>query len=527
MRLAPTRCAWLTIPLLTACSQDTTPGPSFPAPIHSISSNTLLDSTGLARLTTDTTPQPELGQASSYQGYTVQPLSFEVYPGFRSSAALWRPEGEGPFPGVLVLPGHFGEGKASGECQEVAHGLAARGIAALAVDMPGVEEWEVPGRQLHFDAGAHNRAVLAAAGTSALGLQIRVAQRGLDALLEVAPIDRVAATGASGGGVLAFYLALVDPRVRAVALASPVGIPRDGTSGGCFCDLLHGHAGPQPALLSALESPSLWLSELDQAAPAGLPASARWEVVQGPHSYTAAMRAIALPWLDHQLGHQPRDTAAAEQAIRQPAHTPGQALRSPVDHGAMSILELALAVGGPRDWQARTDLEQSATHSCAGDGDAIIAVGAGPEDLQALRAVGWAPCDLHLVPDETWEPRAFTAGYALVDRPAAALRQLSAELGGAPIYGTGPWAIAAAASGAPWVGRTPLHSLDQVDPVAHPAWVHVPGGWWGGLEELYGHALAMGDDPNALIEALEAARPSAAAPSAPPARPTIQGPAAP
>ncbi len=505
MARAPTLAPTLLAGAALACSPAPEPSPGTPpAPVQPEAGFDLERALGLERLASDTPLAVELGPASSYEGYTVRPLSFEPWPGFRSSAALWRPDGEGPFPGVLVLPGHFGEGKASGECQGVAHGLAARGVVALAVDMPGVEEWDSPGRQLHFEQGAHNRAAMHAAGASALGLQITLAQRGLDALLEQAPVDRVAATGASGGGVLAFYLALVDPRVRAVALASPVGIPRDGTSGGCFCDVLPGLPGPAPTLSAALQQPSLWLSELDRPAPDGLPANARWEVVEGPHSYTPAMAAIALPWLDEQLGHSPSDPASAAAALAQPPHTPGEALRSSTDQGAMTILELASSLGGPTAWSPRLDVDHGATATCTTDDPPVLAVGVGLPDLMALKDAGLAPCDVRLPPLETWEPQALTSGHALVDRPASALASLSAELGGAPIYAVGAWSVAAAASGVRWVGRAPPRSIGDIDPERDPAWVHLPGGWWGGLEPLYANAAATGDDPAALVEALTA-----------------------
>ncbi len=502
MATAPSPLRWLLLSLLGACTGTGTPT----IPTTHPPTLDLLAATGLPILATDAPLAIELGPPSPYDGYEVRPLSFEPLPGFRSSAALWLPEGEGPFPGVLVLPGHFGEGKASGECQEIAHALAARGVAALAVDMPGVEEWDSPARQLHFEGGAHNRAVLAAAGTSALGLQLRIAQRGLEALLEAAPVDRVAATGASGGGVLAFYLALVEPRVQAVVLASPVGIPRDDRSGGCYCDLLPGLAGPSPALLASLGQPSLWLSELDGPPPAGLPASARWEVHPGEHSYTAAMRASALSWLDERLGHSPPDSRAAREVLDQPPHTPGEALRSPTDHGAMSIVELALAVGGPAEWAAHRELEVAYSYECSGEGPPLVTAGAEPQDLEALHRAGWSTCELRLPPDETWEPRALTGGLNLVDRPASALRAASDQLGRAPIYAVGPWAIAAGAAGGSWVGRDPLRSVAEVDPASHPAWIHVPGIWWGGLERLYLGALALGDEPAPLIEALEETR---------------------
>jgi len=462
----------------------------------------ILAATGVASFANEAPLELILGETTAYPGYTVQPLSFQAWPGMRSSAALWLPEAASPPSGVLVLPGHFGEGKTAGECQEVAHALAARGIAALAVDMPGVEEWEQPGRQLHHQAGAHNRAVLVAAGTSALGLQLHLAQRGLAALREAAEVDRVAVTGASGGAVLAFYLALAEPGLAGLALASPVQLPHEQGTGGCYCDLLPGWPGPDPAVLAALPVPSLWLTELEQPALAGLPTSARWQVEKGPHSYTADMRAEALPWLDAHLGHTPPDKKRARAIRKSPPYTAGGALQSPTEQGALSIFELALQLGSPSTWAPDPLPEVSYTSLCEGQGPVVITAGASSADRQALLAAGLTACALDLPPDETWELRALTSDHALVDRPAGALRAAAQGPGVLGIYAVGAWAVAAAASGAPLVLRDPLSALEQVDPNADPAWVHIPGGWWGGLEQLYAPALATGSDPALLIAAL-------------------------
>jgi dienelactone hydrolase len=459
-----------------------TPVPASQPEPRSLGAEDLRQASGVTRFEGGQLAPAVLGQPSDYPGYTVRPVSYEVVPGFRSSAALWLPEGPGPYPGVVVLPGHFGEGKASGESQGVAHALAARGVAALALDMPGVEEWESSERQIHFEAGAFQRAALVAAGSSALGLQLHMARRGVDTLEELASVDRIAATGASGGAVLAFYLALLDDRVRAVALASPVGMPRRGDEGGCYCDVLMGHDGATESLLGALEA------------------------LEGPHSYTAEMMAVALPWLDRQLAHRPPDAQRARQALERPQHTPGAALRSATDEGAMSILALAAQLGQPTAWEPAPVTSPGHALSCEGAGPAVILAGAGPEDVEALRAAGRRRCSLSLPADETWEARAFTGGHALVDRPASALAAASASLGGAPVYAVGPWAIAAGASGVPWVARAPLRGIDELDPAIHPPWVQVPGLWWGGLEQLYDTALVIDEDPLVLVEVLGAQR---------------------
>jgi len=57
--------------------------------------------------------------------------------------------------GVVVAHGHFGEGKGDPTAQDIAWRLARRGARVVVVDTPGVEEWDVPSRQIHGDGGAH------------------------------------------------------------------------------------------------------------------------------------------------------------------------------------------------------------------------------------------------------------------------------------------------------------------------------------------------------------------------------------
>jgi len=84
--------------------------------------------------------------------------------------------------GVLVAHGHFEGGKNDPNAWEVAWGLARRGARVVLVDSPGVEEWAAEAYDVHLERGAHNRVFLAAAGTSAMALQVAALRRGLDLL---------------------------------------------------------------------------------------------------------------------------------------------------------------------------------------------------------------------------------------------------------------------------------------------------------------------------------------------------------
>lgn len=435
--------------------------------------------------------QPVLGDAVPYDGYTVRPVSLQVLRGFRVSAALWLPEGPGPHPAVLVAHGHFGEGKSAGESQGPAHAFAQAGWAALAVDTPGVEEGERPDRQLHFEGGAHNRALLAAAGSSALALQLAGLQAGLDYLQARGDIGPVAVTGASGGAVQALYLALIDPRPVGAVLASYVPTPREPRAGGCACDGLPGWPGPDPALLAGLRVPTLWLSELEQDPPPGLPRSADFAVVPGPHGYGAELVAEALRWLGDLLG-RPRPAPGPTP------YTAPERLRS-ADVGPAGLASLLSPSNAPR-WTPALRAELPYTVRCAGEGPRVITAGAGLEDEAALRAAGLSPCTLTLHPDELAVDEAIIRGRSPADRPASALALAVRQQRALGVYAARAWGVAAEGAGVPYVLRGALTAPEQVDPALDPPWVHAPGWWWPAPR--YPGALAVGEDPAALAAAL-------------------------
>lgn len=433
-----------------------------------------------------------LGEGS--RSYTVSVGSYGVRPGFRAAALLFLPAGTWS-EAVLVAHGHYGEGKNSAEAQDIAHRLAAGGVAALVVDTPGVEEWEVPGRDIHMDEGAHNRALLAAAGTSALALQVEVLRRGLD-LLGGLGARRIAATGASGGAVQGFWLALADPRVVGVALASPPPIPREARPGGCPCDQLPGFPGPDPGVLGLLEVPSLWMSELDQPRPEGLRASARFEVLPGPHSYNPDMITRALAWMRRELGFSLSDEEISP-APHVELHTRGPA--EDPDYRAISGLELG---PGPT-WNVVVEEGPAPVESCTGEGLTVLVAGGDDADVAAITAAGLRACTLSLLDeDESGQAAALASRDAWADHLAGTLRLAAQHRQAFGVYAVRAWEAPAFASALPYVVRDPVTTLDQLDVPRDPPWIHVPGAWWGGLERARAGAMAAGQDPMALAGVL-------------------------
>lgn len=150
----------------------------------------------------------------------------EIDPGFGEAvipALLTRPVGQGPWPAVLYCHAHGGSyplGKGEllqgrdAYLQEPAYGpaLAAKGIAALCLDMPAFEERQA------LSESALAKALLWQ-GKSLFGLMIDELLAGLDYLesrADLAP-GRIAAVGLSMGCTHAWWLAALDDRVRCVA----------------------------------------------------------------------------------------------------------------------------------------------------------------------------------------------------------------------------------------------------------------------------------------------------------------------
>lgn len=159
-------------------------------------------------------------------GYRVENIVFESFPGYPVTANLYLPAGAGPFPAVLGVAGHSRNGKSSATYQHAWIGFAKRGYAVLAFDPAGQGE-----RLMYYDPSSGDSLVgigtaeHIAAGLPAMLLGQGFARyeiwdgiRAFDYLLTRREIDskRIAVAGNSGGGTQAAYLAVFEPRLAAV-----------------------------------------------------------------------------------------------------------------------------------------------------------------------------------------------------------------------------------------------------------------------------------------------------------------------
>lgn len=177
---------------------------------------------------------PQIFGKVQREGYTVEKVYFESYPGFLVTGNLYRPAGKrGRLPGVLSPHGHWHEGRfgndpelgsVPGRCIN----LALQGYVVFSYDMVGYND----SSQISHTFGGSREALW---GLSLMGLQLWNSLRSVDFLSSLPDVDpkRIACTGESGGGTQTFMLMAVEPRI---ACAVPVNMISAHFQGGCLCE---------------------------------------------------------------------------------------------------------------------------------------------------------------------------------------------------------------------------------------------------------------------------------------------------
>jgi len=193
----------------------------------------ILVSTGLWPRPEKTPLNPQIFGRIERDGYSVEKVYFESYPGFFVTGNLYRPLGKkGPFPGVASPHGHWGVGRLAheeaGSVPGRAINLARQGCVVFSYDMVGYND----SQQVHHGYGGERENLW---GLSLMGLQLWNSIRVVDFLcsLEDVDPDRIGCTGASGGGTQTFMLTAVDDRVK---VSAPVNMISAHFQGGCLCE---------------------------------------------------------------------------------------------------------------------------------------------------------------------------------------------------------------------------------------------------------------------------------------------------
>ncbi|HQA44948.1 MAG TPA: acetylxylan esterase [Phycisphaerae bacterium] len=186
-------------------------------------------------------PEPERAPLNArvfdrrvYDGYTIEKVYFESYPGFYVTGNLYRPAKiEDKIPAVACPHGHWPQGRLHqderGDIPARCITLARLGATVFAYDMIGYSDSK---RQIEHRINTPERDLW---GITSLHLQTWNSIRVLDFLQSLPEVDpeRIGVTGASGGGTQTFILYAVDDRVK---VAAPVNIISSTMQGGCVCE---------------------------------------------------------------------------------------------------------------------------------------------------------------------------------------------------------------------------------------------------------------------------------------------------
>jgi sugar phosphate isomerase/epimerase len=168
---------------------------------------------------------PIITPIRKFDGYTVENIAIETLPGLYACGSLYKPAKlKGKAPVVLNPIGHFGRGRYREDCQYRCATLARMGAIAFSYDLFG---WDGESL-LQVEPKDHRRALVQS-------IQALNATRILDYLLSLKQVDsnRVAITGASGGGSQTMLMTAIDDRIK---LSVPVVMMSSYHSGGCPCE---------------------------------------------------------------------------------------------------------------------------------------------------------------------------------------------------------------------------------------------------------------------------------------------------
>lgn len=186
----------------------------------------ILTGSGLDQFPERNPLNPVFGKKRMYDGYFVQNAGFESLPGVYVTGSIYAPAdpGEAALPGILSPHGHWTEpgevGRYRPEAQKRFAAMARMGAIVFAFDMVGYGQLAEIGWEHHHP--------------DAFRLQLWNNIRALDFLLELgADPERIASTGASGGGSQTFFHTAIDSRI---SVSAPVVMVSAHFFGGCVCE---------------------------------------------------------------------------------------------------------------------------------------------------------------------------------------------------------------------------------------------------------------------------------------------------
>ena len=173
-------------------------------------------------------------------GYRLEKILFQTWPGLTMTANAYIPDGEGPFPAVLCVHGHWQPAKQEPRVQARSIGLAKLGFFVLAVDAFGAGE-----RGLEKPLGEYHGEMVAStlwpSGQSLAGIQVYENIRAVDYLQSRSEVidEKIGITGTSGGGNQTMYAGAYEERFGCVVPVCSVGTYQAYLGAACcMCEMV-------------------------------------------------------------------------------------------------------------------------------------------------------------------------------------------------------------------------------------------------------------------------------------------------
>jgi len=193
----------------------------------------ILSAAGLLPLPAKTPLHPRVIRTFEYEDFSIEVVLLESLSGYYLGGNLYLPAArKGPLPAVLIPHGHWKRGRLenlpSYSVPALAINLARQGYVAFAYDMVGFNDTRQTPHS--FESPIH-----ALWGFHPMGLQLWNSIRALDYVQSLPEVDgnRIAVTGASGGGSQTIFLTAVDDRIKA---SVPVNMVSAEMQGGDPCE---------------------------------------------------------------------------------------------------------------------------------------------------------------------------------------------------------------------------------------------------------------------------------------------------
>ena len=189
------------------------------------------------------------------EDYTVEKVAFESRPGHHVTALLYLPEGKGPFPAILHMPGHSFDAKGRGVYQTIGRFFALNGYVVLQVDpvcqgercqicqTEPVKYSDIYGNPLSQSTTSQHELYnekLLLLGSTLVAWEAWDNIRSIDYLCGRSEVDitKIGITGLSGGGTQTTYLAPLDSRIKVSVPSSYIATTEEkfrtiGSQDGC------------------------------------------------------------------------------------------------------------------------------------------------------------------------------------------------------------------------------------------------------------------------------------------------------